>query len=116
MAIPRDWFALALSGPGLRSTFSGAAAGVPLMLCSCCAPPVFEGMYGRTRRLGASLALMLAAPGLNPTALALTFILFPVPVAIAHAADTRSDDQAFRFCCEVFRRKPPGLLRPFSLV
>jgi uncharacterized protein len=81
VAIPRDWFALSLTGSGLRSTFSGAAAGVPLMLCSCCAAPVFEGVYERTRRLDASLAMMLAAPALNPAALALTLILFPLSVA-----------------------------------
>lgn len=88
VAIPQDWFGVALTEPGLRSTFSGAAAGVPLMLCSCCAAPVFEGLYGRTRRLDASLALMLAAPGLNPAALALTFILFPLSVAAGRLALT----------------------------
>lgn len=88
VAIPREWFAKALSGTGLRSAFSGVAAGVPLMLCSCCAAPVFEGIYGRSRRLDASLALMLAAPGLNPAALALTFILFPVSVALGRVALT----------------------------
>lgn len=88
MAIPQDWFALTLGGSALRATFSAAAAGMPLMLCSCCAAPVFEGVYGRTRRLDASLALMLAAPGLNPAALALTFILFPLSVATGRLALT----------------------------
>jgi hypothetical protein len=88
MAIRQDWFAPAFTGSGLRSTFSGAAAGVPLMLCSCCAAPVFEGMYGRTRRLDASLALMLAAPAMNPAALALTIILFPLSVAAGRLALT----------------------------
>ena len=88
VAIPQDWFALALTEPGLRSTFSGAAAGVPLMLCSCCAAPLFEGIYGRTQRLDASLALMLAPPALNPAALALTFILFPLSVAAGRLALT----------------------------
>jgi uncharacterized protein len=58
------------------------------MLCSCCAAPVFEGMYERTRRLDASLAMMLSAPGLNPAALALTFTLFPVSVAAVRLALT----------------------------
>ncbi len=88
MAIRQDWFASVFTGSGLRSTFSGAGAGVPLMLCSCCAAPVFEGMYGRTRRLDASLALMLAAPALNPAALTLTFILFPFSVAAGRLALT----------------------------
>jgi uncharacterized protein len=77
-----------LARSGLRSTFSAAAAGVPLMLCSCCAAPVFEGVYGRTRRLDASLALMLAAPALNPAVLALTFILFSLSVAAGRLALT----------------------------
>jgi uncharacterized protein len=88
VAIPHEWLARAVTGSGFRSTFSGAAAGVPLMLCSCCAAPLFEGMYGLTRRLDASLALMLAAPALNPAALALTFILFPVSVAAGRLALT----------------------------
>jgi len=88
MAIRQDWFASAFTGSGLRSTFSGAAAGMPLMLCSCCAAPVFEGMYGRTRRLDASLALILAAPALNPAALTLTFILFSLSVAAGRLALT----------------------------
>jgi uncharacterized membrane protein YraQ (UPF0718 family) len=45
-------------------------------------------MYGRTRRLDASLALMLAAPALNPAALTLTFILFPLSVAAGRLALT----------------------------
>jgi uncharacterized membrane protein YraQ (UPF0718 family) len=88
VAIRQDWLASAFTGSGLWSTFSGAAAGVPLMLCSCCAAPVFEGMYGRTRRLDTSLALMLAAPALNPAALTLTFILFPLSVATGRLALT----------------------------
>jgi len=45
-------------------------------------------MYGRTRLLDASLALMLAAPAMNPAALALTFILFPLSVAAGRLALT----------------------------
>jgi uncharacterized protein len=87
IAIPQEWFA---PGPdsGLRATFLGAASGAPLMLCSCCAAPVFEGIYRRTRRLDTSLALLLAAPALNPAALVLTFILFPVSVTAMRLALT----------------------------
>jgi uncharacterized membrane protein YraQ (UPF0718 family) len=46
------------------------------MLCSCCAAPIFTGVYERSARLGPSLGLMLAAPALNPAALILTFMLF----------------------------------------
>jgi uncharacterized protein len=65
VAIPPERFAQVVPGSRLRSTFSGAAFGVPPMLCACCVAPVFEGVYARTRRLDASLALMLAAPALR---------------------------------------------------
>lgn len=51
------------------------------MLCSCCVAPVFSGMYERSSKLAPSLALMLAAPALNPAALILTFMLFGYRVA-----------------------------------
>ena len=51
------------------------------MLCSCCVAPLFDGLYSRTRRLGPALSLMFAAPGLNPAAIALTFLLFAPHIA-----------------------------------
>ncbi len=56
------------------------------MLCSCCAAPVFSGMYERSSRLGPSLAVMLAAPSLNPAALILTFMLFDHRIALTRLA------------------------------
>lgn len=53
------------------------------MLCSCCAVPVFTSVAEGSRRLGPALGLMLASPSLNPAALALTFMLFEAPVAVA---------------------------------
>jgi len=53
------------------------------MLCSCCVAPVFSGMYERSSKLAPSLALMLAAPALNPAALILTFMLFDYRIATA---------------------------------
>ena len=55
IAIPPDWIALNFNRSKAYSTFAGAAAGVPLMLCSCCVAPVFEGVYARTRRLDTSI-------------------------------------------------------------
>ncbi|MBI4512182.1 MAG: permease [Deltaproteobacteria bacterium] len=81
--IPDRWHARTLGGGGVRGPLMGALMGAPLMLCSCCVLPVFEGVYGRTRRLGPALALMLAAPALNPFAHALTFLLFPADIAVA---------------------------------
>ena len=56
------------------------------MLCSCCVAPVFSGMYERSSKLGPSLAVMLAAPALNPAALVLTFMLFDYRIATTRLA------------------------------
>ena len=65
----------------LRGQLIAGASGAPLMLCSCCVTPVFSSVYRRSSRLGPSLAMMLAAPALNPAALVLTFLLFPSGIA-----------------------------------
>jgi uncharacterized membrane protein YraQ (UPF0718 family) len=75
------WF---VRGPGegaIREQVTAAVAGTPLMLCSCCASPLFSAVYERSRRLSPSLALMLASPGMNPASLAVCFMLFPTRVA-----------------------------------
>lgn len=70
------WIA-GLFGKGrVRPQLVAGLAGAPLMLCSCCVAPVFTSVYERSARLAPSIALMLAAPSLNPAALALTFMLF----------------------------------------
>ncbi|MFN7970919.1 MAG: permease [Acidobacteriota bacterium] len=79
--IPDAWLARTLAGRGVQGQLVAAIAGAPLMLCSCCVAPVFEGVYERTRRLGPALGLMLASPALNPAAIALTFMLFPASIA-----------------------------------
>ncbi len=83
---PPRWFGQALGGGRIRSQLLGALAGAPLMLCSCCAAPVFSGVYERSSRLGPSLAVMMAAPSLNPAALILTFMLFDHRTAFARLA------------------------------
>jgi uncharacterized membrane protein YraQ (UPF0718 family) len=69
------------SGGNVRDQLAGALAGAPLMLCSCCVAPIFPAVYQRTRRLAPALALTLASPSLNPAALTLSFILFPLRIA-----------------------------------
>jgi hypothetical protein len=83
---PPRWFGQAGGGGRIRSQLLGGLAGAPLMLCSCCAAPVFSGVYERSSRLGPSLAVMLAAPSLNPAALILTFMLFDHRIAFARLA------------------------------
>lgn len=65
----------------LSRQLAAGAAGTPLMLCSCCVAPVFSSVYDQSRQLAPSLALMIAAPALNPAALLLTFLLFPAHIA-----------------------------------
>src|SRR5437870_8183936 len=77
-----QWLSRLLSKRSLRSQAIAGLAGAPLMLCSCCAAPIFTGVYERSARLGPSLALMLAAPALNPAALILTFMLFDYKVGL----------------------------------
>src|SRR5439155_14739207 len=79
--IPDRWLARTLGASGFRGILLAALAGMPLMLCSCCVAPLFEGVYARTRRLGPALGLMFAAPALNPAVLAVTFLLFPASIA-----------------------------------
>jgi uncharacterized protein len=71
-----------LFGQGLvKPQLAAAAAGAPLMLCSCCVAPMFPAVYRRSQRLGPSLAFTLAAPSLNPAALTFSFLLFPLAIA-----------------------------------
>jgi len=79
--IPAHAIVRAFAGSPVRRQLLAGASGTPLMLCSCCAAPLFSSVYERSRHLAPSLALMLAAPALNPAALALTFLLFPVSIA-----------------------------------
>jgi uncharacterized membrane protein YraQ (UPF0718 family) len=82
---PLRWTQVLGSGY-LRPQLVAGIAGVPLMLCSCCAAPIFSTMYERSARLGPSLATTLAAPSLNPAALILTFMLFDSRIAITRLA------------------------------
>src|ERR1043165_281818 len=70
------WIAGLFGKGSMRPQLVAGLAGAPLMLCSCCVAPVFTSVYERSSRLAPSLAFMLAAPSLNPAALALTFMLF----------------------------------------
>jgi hypothetical protein len=81
-AVSSAWITRAFGASSLRSQLLAGAAGAPLMLCSCCVAPVFAAVYERTRRAGPAATLLLAAPSLNPAALALTFLLFAREVAL----------------------------------
>jgi uncharacterized membrane protein YraQ (UPF0718 family) len=83
---PRRVVALLGRGGSMRRQVAGGLTGAPLMLCSCCITPVFQSVYESGARLGSALAVMLASPGLNPAALMLTFLLFPVSLGLARVA------------------------------
>lgn len=73
---PPHWWSRMLGNGYWRPNLLAGVAGAPLMLCSCCAAPIFSSMYEKSSRLGPPLAITLAAPSLNPAALVLTFMLF----------------------------------------
>ncbi len=81
-----QWLTRFLGRRSLRSQAIAGLAGAPLMLCSCCAAPIFTSVYERSARLGPSIGLMLAAPALNPAALILTFMLFDYKVGTVRLA------------------------------
>lgn len=67
------------------NTLFGAAAGVPLAVCNCIAP-IARGFYASGMSTESVLAAMFASPALNVVVLAMTFALFPTPVALLKLA------------------------------
>lgn len=82
---PKDVRRLLGSGV-VRQQLVGGIVGMPLMLCSCCIAPIFSSVQERGARLGSSLAIMFSSPSLNLAALVLTFLLFPMEIALARVA------------------------------
>lgn len=78
-----SWLLRRFGRGGFREHVAAGVSGAPLMLCSCCVAPVFSAVYERSLSVGPSLALALAAPSLNPAALAMTFMLFRPPLGMA---------------------------------
>jgi uncharacterized membrane protein YraQ (UPF0718 family) len=64
------------------NTFFGAAAGVPLAVCSNCIAPIARGLFASGMSPESVLATMFASPALNVVVLAMTFALFPISVAL----------------------------------
>jgi uncharacterized membrane protein YraQ (UPF0718 family) len=63
------------------NTLFGAAAGIPLAVCTNCVAPIARGLYASGMSTESVLAAMFASPALNVVVLAMTFALFPLPVA-----------------------------------
>jgi uncharacterized membrane protein YraQ (UPF0718 family) len=68
------------------NTLFGAAAGVPLAVCSNCVAPIARGLFASGMSAESVLATMFSSPALNVVVLAMTFTLFPIPVALIKLA------------------------------
>jgi uncharacterized membrane protein YraQ (UPF0718 family) len=68
------------------NTLFGAAAGMPLAVCTNCVAPIARGFYASGMSTESVLAAMFASPALNVVVLAMTFVLFPVPIALLKLA------------------------------
>ena len=68
------------------NTLFGAAAGVPLAVCTNCIAPIARGFYASGMSTETVLAAMFASPALNVVVLAMTFALFPAPIALLKLA------------------------------
>src|ERR1700722_8621196 len=60
----------------------GAAVGAPLAVCSNCVAPIARGFYASGMSTESVLAAMFASPALNVVVLAMTFVLFPMHIAL----------------------------------
>ncbi len=69
-----------------RNTLFGAAAGMPLAVCTNCVAPIARGLYASGLSTESVLAAMFASPALNVVVLAMTFTLFPAKIALLKLA------------------------------
>ena len=66
----------------------GAVAGMPLGVCANCVAPIGRGLYASGMSTESVLAAMFSSPTLNVVVLAMTFELFPLPIALLKLATT----------------------------
>lgn len=59
----------------------GAGAGAPLGVCANCVAPIARGFYASGMSTESVFAAMFSSPTLNVIVLAMTFALFPLPIA-----------------------------------
>ena len=60
----------------------GTLAGMPLGVCANCVAPIGRGFYASGMATESVLASMFSSPTLNVVVLAMTFALFPLPIAL----------------------------------
>src|SRR5271155_3757707 len=64
----------------------GALAGAPLGVCANCVAPIGRGFYASGMSTESVLAAMISSATLNIVVLAMTFALFPLPIALLKLA------------------------------
>lgn len=64
----------------------GAANGMPLAVCANCVVPIARGLYASGMSTESVLAAMFSSPALNVVVLAISFALFPLPLALLKLA------------------------------
>lgn len=64
----------------------GALVGTPLGVCANCVAPIGRGLYASGMSTESVLAAMFSSPALNVVVLAMTFTLFPLPMAVLKVA------------------------------
>src|SRR6266446_9589650 len=74
------------TGSRYLNTLFGAAAGVPLAVCTNCIAPIARGLFASGMSAESVLATMFASPALNVVVLAMTFALFPISIALIKLA------------------------------
>ena len=70
----------------LGNTLLGTVAGAPLGVCANCVAPIGRGLSEGGASPHTVLAAMISSPTLNVVVLAMTFSLFPLPVALTKLA------------------------------
>jgi uncharacterized membrane protein YraQ (UPF0718 family) len=90
----------------------GATAGMPLAVCTNCVAPIARGFYASGLSTESVLAAMFASPALNVVVLAMTFALFPAPIAFLKIATVLL--LIFGFAPAVASRAGVEPLRDFS--
>lgn len=76
--LPRTWLRCALNRRRLLSSaLAGGAAGMPSMMCTCCAAPIAVSLRRNGVNRAAAIAYWLGNPLLNPAVL--VFLLFVAP-------------------------------------
>jgi len=74
------------TGSRYLNALVGAVVGAPLAVCSNCVAPIARGFYASGMSTESVLAAMFASPALNVVVLAMTFALFPAPIALLKLA------------------------------